>query len=382
MYTSILGTLVTVGAIAGLTGCENDSSAASNTAEPEQHVAVSAGPRLEFASLMHDFGTMSETETRSADVKFSNTGGDTLVIHDVKTTCGCTAAQPSKYRLAPGESAELTVTFEPTGPNEPGKPQRKEVRIFSNAENTPAPGQPIKTVIMADVQPFLIFEPRMVQFGNVELGKGKNLLLRVQSSDDQFKLLDVRVDHPDVTTRVLKGNEKPGPGDPMYSEKRSEYVELAIDPNTRWGGLYFKVDVDAEGRPDLESPEKIKHTSSLRAAAKIFGELAVTSRLDSFRFGVDPGGSFDRTVTIQRTTGQPFTVLSAQVTNDANLPQVAASTEQIADNEWAIHLKGVASTVAGYRHMNGKVLVTTDVPGEERIELSIFGVVRQPTPGT
>ncbi len=48
-------------------------------------------------------------ESVSASFKFKNTGDKSVEISDVKSSCGCTAAQLDKKIYAPGESGEVTA---------------------------------------------------------------------------------------------------------------------------------------------------------------------------------------------------------------------------------------------------------------------------------
>src|SRR5206468_7151686 len=50
-----------------------------------------------------------------------------LLMSSVRTSCGCTAALPSKRKIAPGESAEVSVTFETAR-----KPAGKDKQHYTN----------------------------------------------------------------------------------------------------------------------------------------------------------------------------------------------------------------------------------------------------------
>lgn len=64
-----------------------------------------------------DFGTFDKVEIKKVSVEVRNTGQSPLVILDVNTTCGCTAATYDKRPAAPGETlkVELTMTPKDTG---------------------------------------------------------------------------------------------------------------------------------------------------------------------------------------------------------------------------------------------------------------------------
>jgi hypothetical protein len=73
----------------------------------------SSGPKLYLPETMWDFGYVPKTGTVSHTYQIKNIGEDTLIIVKVRTTCGCTTAPLSKERLAPGETADMEVVFDP-----------------------------------------------------------------------------------------------------------------------------------------------------------------------------------------------------------------------------------------------------------------------------
>jgi hypothetical protein len=70
-------------------------------------------PKIFLPETMWDFGHVPKTGTVSHTYLVKNVGEDTLVIVKVRTTCGCTTAPLSKQRLAPNETAEMEVIFDP-----------------------------------------------------------------------------------------------------------------------------------------------------------------------------------------------------------------------------------------------------------------------------
>ncbi len=68
--------------------------------------------RIKFESTRHDFGTAPHGEKVKHVFKYSNAGEETLEVRNVRTTCGCTAAEPTKRSLAPGESGQVEVVFD------------------------------------------------------------------------------------------------------------------------------------------------------------------------------------------------------------------------------------------------------------------------------
>jgi hypothetical protein len=88
-----------------------------------------AAPRAEFNTLSWDFGNIKATESVSYDFVVKNIGKKELLIRKVKASCGCTATNPDKTNLAPGESTNIKVTFNPAGKS--GQ-QQKSVTVVTN----------------------------------------------------------------------------------------------------------------------------------------------------------------------------------------------------------------------------------------------------------
>ncbi len=90
-------------------------------------------PVITFENTTYDFGEVVEGERLTYNFKFKNTGKSNLIIYSSEATCGCTTSQPPKAPVRPGESGEITVTFDSKG--QKGKVQK---RILVGANTYPA----------------------------------------------------------------------------------------------------------------------------------------------------------------------------------------------------------------------------------------------------
>jgi hypothetical protein len=92
-------------------------------------------PVLTITKKTYDFGTIKEADGKVTHVfSFTNSGKSPLVIQDVKASCGCTTPTWTKEPVAPGESGEITVTFNPA--NRPGG-FNKQITITNNSGENP-----------------------------------------------------------------------------------------------------------------------------------------------------------------------------------------------------------------------------------------------------
>lgn len=87
---------------------------------------------LQFIPDKVDFGVIREENGKvSRKVKAINMSPDTTYIISARTSCGCSAAEYSEELIAPGDTTEVIISYDPT--NRPGKFQ-KTARFFTGKE--------------------------------------------------------------------------------------------------------------------------------------------------------------------------------------------------------------------------------------------------------
>ena len=358
-YLSILLVL-----LAGVAACDRaetspeasaDDRDATGTTPVTSPGDATGPPVLTFASLSHDFGIMDETDQRSTTFEFTNTGGSELVITGVKATCGCTTVALAKRRYQPGETGRIEVDFDPIAPG----PQDKAIVVTANVEPAVT-----RLRVLADVTAFLFVEPRILKLGVLQYGYEHRARITVSSVDENFVVQSVTTTIPGVSARVVPPEAATAPG--------PKTIEVSIPPTAAWGGLYFGVEITVSGRVDATAPART-HTRTVRVAGKLFGVLSASP--DMFRFAVDPGDRFERTVRIGRADGRPFRVLNTSVRIPA-LPNATIVSEPESLDTWTITLSATAGSSPG--QCPGVITITTDVRGEEVIELRSLGAVRTP----
>jgi cytochrome c553 len=93
------------------------------------------GPKIEFNEDVHNFGRIEQNTNATTTFIIKSVGTDTLELFSASPSCGCTTAplDPAKKRLAPGQTAELKVTFDAHNKS-PGN-MTKVVTVSSNAVN-------------------------------------------------------------------------------------------------------------------------------------------------------------------------------------------------------------------------------------------------------
>ncbi|HRY33444.1 MAG TPA: DUF1573 domain-containing protein [Bacteroidales bacterium] len=140
-------------------------------------------PVLTLTTFLYDFGTIAEVKGPVVhDFPLTNTGGDTLVIHKVKTSAINVSGEMIPPSLAPGETGVIRVSLDPK--DESGRIEKK-ISLRSND-----PAHPVRQLsVFADVLPR---EKSLIDFYPIRVG---NLMLRQRHLIfDQFKNTEVRSD--------------------------------------------------------------------------------------------------------------------------------------------------------------------------------------------
>jgi hypothetical protein len=73
-------------------------------------------PKISFSEMKHDFGTVPQGPQITYSFGFKNKGGETLIIKEIITSCGCTGATVGdKKEYLKNEKGEVSVTFNTQG---------------------------------------------------------------------------------------------------------------------------------------------------------------------------------------------------------------------------------------------------------------------------
>ncbi|MFT4969310.1 MAG: hypothetical protein ACI9O4_001057 [Chitinophagales bacterium] len=140
----------TVALAAFMFSCNSDAPAsdatdvapATTVVEPASDPAISADPIITPAIAMattamsidrpeHDFGKIPDTAPVETSFVITNNGDKPLLITNAQGSCGCTVPEYPKEPIAPGESRDMKVSFNPSGKE---GVNNKTVTITANTE--------------------------------------------------------------------------------------------------------------------------------------------------------------------------------------------------------------------------------------------------------
>jgi hypothetical protein len=86
---------------------------------------------INFASAVHDYGTITQGSDGSCEFKFTNGGKTPLILNNVRASCGCTVPSWTKEPVQPGGEGVIKVTYNTANMGS----FNKSITVNSNAKN-------------------------------------------------------------------------------------------------------------------------------------------------------------------------------------------------------------------------------------------------------
>lgn len=171
-------------------------------------------PKIGIQQLQHDFGNINQGDVVTHTFVISNNGGDLLKILDVKASCGCTAANPEKKELKPGESTNIVVSFNSKGRK---GPQTKTVTVTTNDPEKQTVSLTFKgNVVVPDVKDEklgakIFFQETQHDFGKVKEGEILEYEFKFENKGtESLSIKDVKTSCGCTAAVVSESTIKPG----------------------------------------------------------------------------------------------------------------------------------------------------------------------------
>ena len=326
---------------------------------PAQPVVVPRGlGAIQFVETLHEFGDIWDHEKVTHEFQFTNVGSETLVITDVRSTCGCTVPELAKKEYQPGEQGKVTVIF---NPENRANNQRKTINVTTDSRATPRVG----LTITSNITKVLEVQPRIANLGRVFKGDEKGLKINILGTIEGFKAVPAE-EQPEDTNRFF-----------LFEHVESGTVDINGTPTPR---STLRVAL-REGLPvgrhssDLivKTTDKRRPEVVVRATVTVVGDLQ--ARPARFALGrLEPGADFEAKVTLINRIAAPFKITKIEAGPElsgiefAHTPAVAGQTDA-----YDIVVKGIAPD--DQTRILGQIIVHTDLKGEEKFELPVYGFV-------
>ena len=257
-------------------------------------MSVAAQPEATWLDRQHDFGVFLEENGKAAcKMRLVNTGNEPLLIVKAQAGCGCTAIDYPSEPIQPGDTANVSITYNPSG--RPGQ-FTKQAIIFTNTVTKRTileiSGNVIPTTATLDKQyPLQAGSLRISQgnipFGELEKGKNKTLFLSAYNASTDTLLISVTGDKPHLHPAVVPDTVPPAKVAALTVHYQSGHAPL-------WG---LNVDTLALSCEPLRQPSGAKAgTAAINVMAQViedFSGLTEKELLDAPVVAVDCGDSLD-----------------------------------------------------------------------------------------
>lgn len=169
--------------------------------------AFAVQPRMQFKETTIDFGEVESGKVVDIIFEFENSGDSVLIIKNISTSCGCTAAKLEKREYQPGEKGTIPVKFNTKGYN--GR-VTKSITIATNDKDNVY--SRLKVVGKINLTDFASIElaPDKIDFEKVELNKTYTKKIGIRNTGT-LELRIIEVQHsPELTPEFTAKTIKPG----------------------------------------------------------------------------------------------------------------------------------------------------------------------------
>jgi len=323
----------------------NESGGTSGGLSPLLQGAASSGgvPKAEAIDPMFNFGAAPSGPPVKHVFKIRNAGTGTLTIDGVTTSCGCTAAKPTKNSLAPGEESDIAVTFDTISEKGPS------TRTITVVTNDPKQRQ-LELTLKGDLRAQVEAAPPFVAFGIVKHGVEKTSRVTIADLVNDKELQVGPITNSSVNVKVSQ--------EPRTDGKPGAMLTVTLLKSMPVGPFDDTIKVTTSRAP-----------LNIAVYGTVTGDLTVSPAQVSF--GIVPHHqSALRIVRLTNAGGQAINVLGVTSSNQS----VTAAVEPIkAGKEYKVTLELRPNTPDGA--LRGAIAIRTDDPQETWVNVPFYGIV-------
>lgn len=306
-------------------------------------VGTSGTPSVEVTAPVFDFGSAINGVPVKHVFRLKNVGTAPLIIGAVQTSCGCTAAQPTKNTVAPGEESDIAVTFDTRADKGPAT---RTITVFTNDPKH----QQLSLTLKGDIKVQVEAVPSPVAFGNVKHGteQVREVTVTDLTGGKDFKIESISNSNKDIkATAHARSDGKPG-----------AELEIALLKSMPPGPFNDIVKVSTSRAP-----------VEVAVYGTIVGDLTVNPPQVSF--GIVPHhASVLRTIRLTNSADRVVNVVGVSSTNQS----VTAAVEPVTPGRvYRITLQLRPNTPDG--KLLGTVAIKTDDPQQETLQVPFYGIV-------
>ena len=325
-----------------------------------------------------DFGTLEELGGKQSCVfRATNTGTKPIVLTDIVTTCGCTVPTFSRKPVLPGQTTEITVTYDPLG--RPGTFDRK-LHIYGagrerlgvvsiTGQVTPRP-RSVEELYPIEVGEGVRLNSTHCTFTYIYVSRSITSAISLANTSDQPRRLEIRpkqasglleIDYP----TLLQPGEQ--------SAINFSYTIPATAP--RYGTISDLMEIIVEGRKSekvllvhgiaVDPPQKATQQSPPK--------VELTENILKFEAVKHDGARETRTLTLKNSGTSPLQLrtVECKAPFEATLP----AKQQLAPGEQTTISVTLRPRDGEYGFVTGQLLLITNDPERPLRRIRINGTI-------
>jgi len=301
-----------------------------------------AGPQISFDTTHFDFGKIPGESKVNHRFKVTNTGKAPLNITRLNPSCGCTSTVLGKWTLAPGESTEIEVTFNPAGFRGVSK---KSIQVVSDDPTTPTATLTFEADVVREIMP---------------------------STDSVFFQDVVRTAPRKASVKLVSGTDRPV-GDVKASAPGAPYLKLITrkDGNDAWVDLTLDGSKIPAGKQVGADAIFVRTTNpkvpSITLTVQWEMRASVTADPVRVAWKAPAGTELQSKVVLTQVDGKPFRILSTKTTN----PWVKVRADGAKKAAPIQELEVTLAAEARPGLYNEKITLALDDPDQPQLELRV-----------
>jgi len=299
-------------------------------------------PAVQALDSAYNFGTVYNGAVVKHTFHLKNVGTAPLTVGSVQTSCGCTAARPTRSHLDPGEESEIAVSFDTHADHGPA------TRIITVLTDDPRHRR-VELTMRGDVKLPVEAKPSLVMFGRVKRGtlESRQVTLIDNMPDLAFKVGAIRNDNRNIKV----GYEQP-------RGAKAALLTITLLKSAPAGPISDVVKVTTSRVP-LEIP----------VSGTVLGDINAEPAQVSFGVVAHHAAAL-RIIRLTNSGAHAVNVIAISSNNDS----VVAEVEPIkAGREYKITVQLRPNTPDGVLH--GMLAVKIDDPHQQEVEIPFYGIV-------
>ncbi len=189
--------------------------------------SISAQPVLESSPESFDFGFTIHNSTIVHKLWLKSTGTDTVKVKDIQTGCSCTTIPLSQKEIAPGDSVEVTISWDTQRTYGPvkrypriyyeGVEKPRRLSLFTNVQSVP------------DTNLSVVIRPFKFELGRLPAKSVDSLEFKIRNNTDK-EIEASLVSHVPEKCEIVFPKLLPAKSDSYGHVKiKSEYIEQEFE---------------------------------------------------------------------------------------------------------------------------------------------------------